>query len=203
MGDTGSGSTNKVERKIDQYGLDGLEDELEAAWTGQNGDRTSLRSLTDGFNRSILEAAVREADGSVTDPEVERVHRTLTDDDVPRSEVLRTRRELERRGVDVDAVLDDFVSHQTIHTYLTVERDARPPEENANRLDERRETIERLAGRTEAVSESAIGSLVDANGLTDRPYEVFVDVRVTCGACGTDYRVGELLRRGGCDCAGE
>ncbi|SFH58502.1 hypothetical protein SAMN04488066_11071 [Halorubrum aquaticum] len=203
MNDAGSGATNKVERKIDEYDLDGLGDELEAAWTGENGDRTSLRSLADEFNRAVLEAAVREADGSATGSEVESVHRTLTDDDVPRSEALRTRRDLERRGVDVDAVLDDFVSHQTVHTYLTADRNVRPPEGNENRLEERRETIERLAGRTEAVSESAVDALVDAGELSDRPYEVFVDVRVTCGACGADYRVGELLQRGGCGCAGE
>jgi hypothetical protein len=203
MDDAGSGSTSKVERTIREYDLEGLGAELEAAWTGEDGDRTSLRSLAEEFNRTVLGAAMREADGSVTRSDVESAHRALADDDVPRSETLRSRRELERLGVDVDAVLGDFVSHQTIHTYLTGEREARPPEEDADRLDERRETIERLAGRTEAVADSAVEALADAGDLADRPYEVFVDVRVTCGACGTDYRVGELLRRGGCGCAAE
>ncbi|SMO59217.1 rod-determining factor RdfA [Halorubrum cibi] len=203
MDDAGSGSTSKVERMIEKYDLEGLGTELEAAWTAEDGERTSLRSLAEEFNRTVLGTAMREAGGSVTQSDVESAHRTLTADDVPRSETLRTRRELERRGVDVDAVLEDFVSHQTVHTYLTTDRNARPPEGNGNRLDERRETIERLAGRTEAVADSAVDSLADADELADRPYEVFVDVRVTCGACGTDYRVGELLERGGCGCATE
>ncbi|MFC5133638.1 MULTISPECIES: rod-determining factor RdfA [Haloferacaceae] len=203
MDDAGSGSTSKVDRTMDEYGLDGFGAELEAAWTGEDGDRTSLRSLAEEFNRTVLGVAMREADGSTSRSDVDSAHRTLTDDDAPRSEVLRTRRELERSGVDVDAVLDDFVSHQTIHTYLTRDRGVRPPDEDVDRIDERRETIERLAGRTEAVTESAVESLADAGRLADRPYEVFVDVRVTCGACGTDYRAGELLRRGGCGCAVE
>ncbi|MFC5278380.1 rod-determining factor RdfA [Halorubrum rubrum] len=203
MDGSGSGSTSKVERTMNEYGLEGLGEELEAAWTGEDGDRTSLRSLAEEFNRTVLGAAMREVDGSVTRSDIESAHRTLTDEEAPPAETLRTRRELERLGVDVDAVREDFVSHQTIHTYLTAEREARPPEEGANRLDERRETIERLAGRTEAVAESAVGALVDAGDLAERPYEVFVDVRVTCGACGTDYRAGELLRRGGCGCAAE
>lgn len=195
-----SAASSKVARVIDTYGMEGKGDELEAAWTGESGERTSLRDLAEEFNLAVLEAAIREADGSVVSTDVESFYRTLTDDDVSRADEMRKRRELEGKGVDVDAVLDDFVTHQAIHTYLTKYRDAELDDRSENLVERKIDTLERLRGRTSAVSESTIGTLVNAEEITDREYEVFVDVRVVCSDCGTDYAVSDLLERGGCDC---
>lgn len=197
-----SDRTTKVGRGIDKYSLDGLGAALEAAWTGEDGDRTSLRELADEFNQSVLEAALRQADDPVIRTDVESSYRTLTDESVPRADTLRKRRELDRRGVDVDAVLDDFVTHQTIHTFLTTERDAQLPDDDTDRVARKTKTIERLRGRLAAVTESTIAALTKRGALTDRPYEVFVDVRIACSTCGADYPVTDLLQRGGCDCSG-
>lgn len=202
MSDDASGRRRtKVERVMDEYGLEEWGDRLEARWTGDGTERTSLRDLASAFNRAVLRAALREAGESVIDADVDHLYRTLTDDDVPRSDAVRKRRELERAGIDVDAVQSDFVTHQAIHTYLTDVREATLPEDDpADRLERKRATIDRLAGRTQVVTDATVEELVGADELTDRNYEVFVTVRVVCQQCGTDYTAAELLERGGCDC---
>ncbi len=201
MTDGSSRRRTKVERVIDEYDLESWGARLEAAWVGDGTERTSLRDLADEFNRAVLRAAVRDASGSVLDSDIDPLYRTLTDDDVSRSDAVRKRRELERTGVDVDAVRSDFVTHQTIYTYLTNVRDASLPEtDTENRLERKTETIQRLAGRTQVVTESTLEELGKAAEITDRDYEVFVDVRTICGNCGADYPIATLLERGGCDC---
>jgi hypothetical protein len=200
-GDSSRGRRTKVERVIEKYDLEGWGDRLEAEWIGDGTDRTSLRDLAAEFNRAVLRAAVREAGASVVDSDVETLYRTLTDEDVSRSDAVRKRRELERSGVDIDDVRSDFVTHQTVHTYLTNVREASLPDEDAeDRVERKTETVQRLAGRTQVVTESTLEELGNAGEITDRNYEVFVDVRVICDDCGADYPVAELLDRGGCDC---
>ncbi|MFB6233907.1 MAG: rod-determining factor RdfA [Halopenitus sp.] len=200
MSEDGSRPSSKVARVIEEYDLEGYGAELEAAWTGEAGDRTSLRDLADEFNQQVLDAAIRESGGAPVSTEVESTYRTLTSDDVPEADRMRKRRELEREGVDIDAVLNDFVTHQAVHTYLTDYREASLPDRSADVLDRKAETLERLQGRTTAVAESTLETLTEADEVTDREYELFVDVRVVCGDCGTDYSIGDLLRQGGCDC---
>ncbi|WP_408958203.1 rod-determining factor RdfA [Natrinema sp. 74] len=200
--DSSGGRRTKVERVIDEYGLEEWGDRLEAEWTGDGTERTSLRDLATEFNQAVLRAAVRDAGASVIDTDIESLYRTLTDDgDVSRSDAVRKRRELERSGVDIDGVRSDFVTHQTIYTYLTNVREASLPEESPeDRVDRKKETVQRLAGRTQVVTESTLTELSNAGEITDRDYEVFVDVRTICGNCGADYPIAELLDQGGCDC---
>ncbi|GAB3035139.1 rod-determining factor RdfA [Natronobiforma cellulositropha] len=190
----------KVERVIDEYGLDGFGDHLEAAWVGDGTERTSLRDLATEFNIEVLQAALGEAGESTISSDVESTYQTLTDDDVPRADEIRKRRELERAGVDVDEVCTDFVTHQAIHTYLTTVRNAELTQDVEDRIERKKETIQRLASRTQVVTDSTLEELVRADLLTDRQYEVFVTVRVVCDACGADYTVDELITQGGCDC---
>lgn len=191
---------SKVANVIEQYDLTGWGDRLEREWLGETGDRTSLRDLADTFNRAVLAAALRDAGEAVIEEDVASTYRVLTDDGVSKADVLRKERDLERLGVDVDAVRSHFVTHQAIHTYLTKYREAeltdRAPDPEA-----KIETIERLEGRTAAVAESTLEGLVGADAVSDRSYELFVDVRTVCEDCGTDYALVDLIRQGGCDCA--
>lgn len=200
MADTSSRPNSKVARVIESYDLAGMGEELERRWTGVDGERTSLRNLADAFNRRVLKAAMRAAGQSAVESDVESAYAALTDDQVGRGDRMRKRRELEQAGIDVDGVLDDFVTHQAIHTYLTGYRGAELPDRSEDRVDRKLETLERLQGRTAAVTESTVDALVDAGDLTDHDYELLVDVRVICPDCGADYAVGDLFRSGGCDC---
>ena len=193
-----SGTNTKVARVIEAYDLDGMGANLEAAWTGEAGERTSLRDLADEFNEAVLEAVLREASVSSLSVDVSSTYEALRGES--RSEATRARRRLEREGIDVDELIGDFVTHQAIHTYLTQERDASLPAADGDMADRTAETIEKLQGRVSAVAESALSSLANADELDRGDYDVLVDVRAVCPNCGADTPVGELIRRGGCGC---
>lgn len=196
-----SGTNTKVARVIREYELDSMGATLEAAWTGETGERTSLRDLADEFNEAVLEAALRDADASPLSVDVSSTYEALRGEST--SSATRARRRLEREDVDVDELTGDFVTHQAVHTYLTEEREASLPAADDEMVDRKIETIEKLQGRVSAVAESAISSLANADELDRDGYDVLVDVRAVCPNCGTDTTVGELLRRGGCDCTVE
>ncbi len=196
--DDDSTSRTKVARVIREYGLDDLGRQLEEAWTGVSGERTSLRDLAAEFNEAVLEVALRDAGSSPLDFEVSGTYESLQSDSKP--EVTRARRRLEREGVDPEALERDFVTHQAVHTYLTKDRGATLPEHDADAVDHKVETVEKLQGRVAAVTESAIDSLASSGDLDRDTYDVLVDVRAVCPECGSDYSVGELFRQGGCEC---
>lgn len=192
------GPNTKVARVIEEYGLDGMGATLEAQWTDEPGERTSLRDLADEFNEAVLKAALREAGISPLNVDVSSTYEAL--DDASGSKATRARRRLEREDIDVDALTSDFVTHQAIHTYLTKDREASLPADDRNLADRKVETIEKLQGRIAAVTESAIASLVNADELDRDDYDVLVDVRTVCPNCGADTPAGELIRQGGCGC---
>lgn len=191
----------KVARVIEAYDLDGMGESMEAAWTGETGERTSLRDLADEFNEAVLEAALRDAGTSSVAIDTSSMYETLQGDSG--SETTRTRRRLEREGIDPDELSEDFVTHQAIHTYLTKDREASFSVDTDGLTDRKTETIEKLQGRVSAVTESAISSLANAGELDQDGYDVIVDVRAICPNCGSDSAISELIRRGGCDCTTE
>jgi hypothetical protein len=188
----------KVARVIRAYDLDGMGANLEAAWTGVSGERTSLRDLADEFNEAVLRAALGEAGVSSLAVDASSTYDALRGDSG--SSTTRARRRLEREGVDVEALTGDFVTHQAIHTYLTQEREASLPDASDDIADRKVETVEKLQGRVSAVAESALTSLANADELDRGDYDVLVDVRAVCPNCGADAPVGELIRQGGCGC---
>jgi hypothetical protein len=132
MGSDGGAAADsgKVARLIDRYGLDGTGDDLVARWTGDGAERSSLRELADWFNRELLRVSMVRAGMNPMDRTVEHHHDALTDTEGSEGHRTEVRNELARAGVDVDALLADFVSHQSVHTYLTRVRGARSPTEN-------------------------------------------------------------------------
>jgi hypothetical protein len=93
----------------------------------------------------------------------------------------------------------DFVSHQAVHTYLTKYRGVKRDTPAAD-PEKERATVDRLRGRTKAVTTGSIDRLVDRGELDIDSFEVLVDVRIVCDDCGTQYQFGELIDRGGCEC---
>lgn len=189
----------KVSRVIDEYDLEGMGAQLEAAWTGESGERTSLRDLADEFNQAVLEAALQKVGVSLMDFEVSGTYEALKRGSG--SERTRAKRRLKREGVEVDTLTTDFVTHQAVHTYLTKDRQASLPEDETDIVERKIEAIEKLLGRVSVVTESATSSLASANRLDRDDYDVLVDVRVVCPDCGSDYAIAELLRSGGCQCS--
>lgn len=200
-GDAGrsTGRRNKVARLIDEYGLEGVGTELEERWTAPGDDRMSLRSLADYFNRRLLTEAMSET-GTPLSGEVENLYSLLTDDDVSDADVTRTRRRLERDGVDVDQLLSDFISYQAIRSYL---KDYRGVDYERNTRDQavvEAENIQRLRGRTATVTQSKLDQLENSGDIVIGDHRTIVDVNVICEDCGQQFDVDELLERGGCAC---
>jgi len=198
--DGGSGRRTKVARLIDEYELTTLGPEMERRWTSDGDDRLSLRALADRFNRRLLEAKMTEAGMQPLSGEVENTYRLLTDDDVGSADETRTRRRLEREGVDVETVLDDFVTYQAVRTYLKGHRGAEHATDDRPRTVVERENIQRLRGRTKTVTEGRLEQLRTGDHVTLGEFRVFAEINVLCEDCGARYDVETLLERGGCDC---
>lgn len=201
--DDGDPTRSKVGRLVERYDLAGLGEELEHRWTAPEGQRDSLRKLAEYVNRRVLEAELRDAGHSPTAAELEGHYEAIADDDVDSGTRTRKRRELERYGVDVERLRASFVTHQTVHTYLTEFRNA-SFDPDPTTVEDEKATLARLRSRTAAVTESTLERLAAADRIADREYETLVDVRVLCRDCGRASDLEALLDEGGCGCdAGE
>lgn len=200
--DTGGVSRRtKVGRLIDEYGLDGIGNELERRWTGETGERDSLRTLADVFNERLLERAMLDAGMSPLDGEVANAYRLLTDADVSTGVKTETEARLDRQGVDVERVRSDFVTYQAVRTYLKDVRGASYDSQTGDALERAGSSFARLIGRTTAVVEQKLDQLRSGDALTLGAFTVRTSVSVYCDDCGSEYDVVTLLERGGCDCA--
>jgi hypothetical protein len=200
-----SQSTNarqrKVDRLIEEYDLEGFGAELERLWTAET-DRRSLRELAGQFNRRLLEVTLEEANVQILDGELENIYRLLTDEDVSGADRTRIRRQLERDGVDVDALTDDFVTYQSIRTYLKEDRGAEYAPSQVDPIEREVTNVQQLRGRVVSVTEGKLEQLRGGDELELGEFRMLVDVRVVCEDCNTQFDVLELLERGGCDCNG-
>ncbi|WP_049922510.1 rod-determining factor RdfA [Halopiger djelfimassiliensis] len=196
----GRGPTPKVARLIEKYGLEGTGDDLEARWTRPE-NRESLRSLADSFNERLLRAALADAGIDTISEDVSHLYAVLTGETGSRGERTQVERRLERQGVDVDSLTEEFVSYGAIRTYLTSYRGVSPPTET-DEMDREStaRTIERLRQRTVSVTESKLDALRDDDRLQLGPHRVLADVQVLCERCGKQYDVAELLESGECEC---
>ncbi|MBV0925843.1 hypothetical protein KTS45_16690 [Halomicroarcula limicola] len=192
---------SKVERLVEAYDLGSIGADLEAAWLGEGRERRSLRELADRFNQALLMGALRESEMSVVDGEPENFYRLLTDDDVSAGQRVEARNRLERNGIDVDGLAEDFVTYQAVRHYLTEVRGVTYEQPNeGERVERERDSIDRLQARVETVVRDTIDRLRNAGTLSIGDYRVFVGVDVLCRDCGGQFGIGELLAEGGCDC---
>lgn len=199
MSNQSDGRRTKVARVIEEYNLEGMGEQMEAEWTGEMGERTSLRGLAEKFNTAVVETVLRKAGISLMNFEVSGTYETLKNGSKP--EKTRAKRRLEREGINPDNLINNFVSHQAIHTYLKKDREASLPKNETDPVEGKIKAIEKLQGRVTAVTESSISSLSSSKHLDSDSYDVLVDTRIVCPKCGSDYSVGELLRSGGCQCS--
>jgi hypothetical protein len=185
---------------IDSYGLNGLADELEHRWVNEGDESLSTRELATYFNKRVLAAALNDSDVALVTEDVSDIYAALTDEAADHDTTLIESR-LRREGVDISDVRDDFVSHQTIYRYLTSVRGVkRASTSEADRLRNASERIQRLQGRTTAVTEQTVDSLISNDIVSIGSFDVLTDVQVFCRDCGRSYDVTALLEQGHCDC---
>jgi hypothetical protein len=185
---------SKVERVIERRDLEGLGKQLEDYWT-QDSDAYSLRELSDYFNKQVLRSAIESASMRAVESNTENYYNILVGSDTNPSERHQVRRTLKRNGVDPDEVQKDFVSHQTVHTYLRNHRDVsrdreKSPEERRQAVKQR---IDRLRGRTEAVVKESLNELARHDQLPIDEFDTIVDFRVMDTTTGETRDLEEVL----------
>lgn len=198
--DANGGPRYKVGKVIDQYSLTEMGNQLEARWTGDYPDSYSLRELAEYFNKEVLRVVLADTDHQQFSGGIDHIYHLLTDDDVSSGDRTRIRNALERDGIDVEALKQDFVTHQAIHTYLTKGRDVQKEEETPNRVENTRGTINRLRSRLIAVSETTLTQLRESGTISLGDFDVLVDISVHCTDCETHKNLFELLTDRGCEC---
>jgi hypothetical protein len=198
-----SGRQLKVTRLINKYDLNGIGAEMERFWTADSGDRKSLRELAAFFNQRLLKTAMAAEGLETLDGEVENIYRLLSDNEVREADRMRTRRRLEREGVDVDELTSDFVTYQAIRSYLKDVRGAEYTPNDRDPLEREAENFQKIRGRTVSITEGKLEQLRSSDQLDLGTFRTFVENSVVCEDCGTRYEVAELLDRGRCECGSD
>lgn len=166
----------------------------------QRRDRgNSLRELATYFNKQVLSTALTSATREIVG-DADQIYDVVSGDDVKRSRRAELRSKLSQNGVDIDAVEDDFVSHQTIRNHLHDCLEVDTGRTSTVNLEGGRKTIEWAQARSEGVIEETIKRLRSADEISSPPTEITQSVRVGCTACGSTYPIAEFLANRGCDC---
>lgn len=198
----GPGRPSKVVQLIEKYNLPTLGEELEHRWTAPEDERDSLRDLAVYANQQVLRRAMTEAGLSPLDGEVANTYRLLTSDDVSQGPRTQAKRRLERDGIDVEALLDDFVSYQAVRTYLTKYRELEHTTEERDQLEAQAEAFQQIVGRTETMARNNLERLQETDKLTLGEFQVSAPIRVFCTECETRFEISKLLAQGSCECSG-
>ena len=203
MSDGRDTQARKVARLIEEYGLQDVGRELERRWT-RTENRSSLRDLTQYFNRSLLEVVLRETELDPLDGEITNFYQSLTDDDgVTSGRRQQALAKLREHDINTTNIKRDFVSYQSIRTYLYDCRNVAPPKKSASaeeRRQTKKQTIQQLKSRLNTVASEALQGLVNAGNLSLGEFDIIVTVHVHCTDCGSRVSLTELLNRGRCDC---
>lgn len=185
----------KVGRTARNVGARDLDAELRERH--RKGD--SLRDLERFVNRGLLERALEDAAPAVIG-DVDAIYDALTGDDVSAGRRTEVRERLTGAGVDVDRLLEEFVSYGTVRTHLRECLDVETDRRTSLSVDDARGTIEWARSRSDGIVERTLERLVAADEVAGGDLAVSGTVRVTCDDCGTSLPVEEFLTAGGCAC---
>jgi hypothetical protein len=192
----------KVGAVAERYELTDLDERLRERWTAAE-NRAGVRELADDVNTLMLRSVLRWNREGALEGEPENYYRLLTDDDVSRGVRTEARSRLRNRGIDVDALENRFVSHQTVYRHLTgcldLDRDAEPADPGAA-LRDGIGTIRALQRRTETVATDTLERLRRDGQFHVGELDVLVDVVVSCRDCGERLPLSESLAGRSCDC---
>jgi len=188
---------NRVEKK---YDINNLDEHLIKKYTRET-DPLSLRELAAYCNQRILQAALEEQGAHPLDGEVENLYTLLTDEDVSSGVRTEAKNRVKSEGVDIEAVLDNFVSYQTIRRYLNdhlnITREKTYTKSSKRELTDR---IFSLESRLQTVTTETIQQMHRNHGISVGNADVRVNVTVSCEECGQYCTVREFVNQGGCNC---
>lgn len=185
----------KLGRVARSRGLEALDRRL----SDRRADGASLRDLERFVNVELLDRALRDASTDVVG-EVGDVYDVLVGDDGSAGERTELRSRLARGGVDVDALLEAFVSYQTVRSHLGDCLGVETGRERTLDPDDARGTIEWARARSEGIVGRTLDRLARDGGVAAGDLEVSHVIRVSCTRCGVTATVGQFVEGGGCDC---
>jgi hypothetical protein len=192
----------KTSKVLSKYELADLHEKLPELWVGKSGEEISLRDLADRINIAIIRAALEEAGEDPLEGEAENVYRLLEGDDVSTGVRIQQQNRLERVGIDVEEMKNDFVTHQAVYTYLTQGLDiSKGSTDRTDQTKKHEVRIQRLRSRLDAVLQQSINDLRNANQITTGDIDTTVSLQVYCEDCGSQYELLQLFQNGGCNCA--
>ncbi|MFQ3320494.1 MAG: hypothetical protein ACI80F_002577 [Natronomonas sp.] len=208
MGDTTETTdcSCKVGRGIERYELENLNSEL---LHRRQDDGMSLRDLADYVNQRILAAALTAAGVDVTttlygavssDDALTALYETLANDDTPAEREARVRTRLTQRGIDVEAVEADWVTHTTVRTHLRKCLGTTTRRATTITPDDARDTIEWSRTRCANVAGQTFERLRNADIVSTGSLDITVTIQITCTSCGETYRPNQLLTSRECAC---
>jgi hypothetical protein len=192
----GRGRRGKVERLIDEYDLD-VGPELIDAWTREQ-NRRSLRNLARYFNRELLRERLDRHGVSSVGMDIKTVYRHLRGEESAGSQT-RVHRQLDREGVDVESLREEFVSHTAIRTFLR-NRSVTRSEDEGDQVAAEATHIQQLQNRTAVVAEDKLETLRSTDRVLIGDFRVLVDVQVFCEDCQRQFDINELLEVRRCSC---
>jgi len=152
------------------------------------------------FNQQLLRTAMADVGLETLEGEVENIYRLLSDDEVREADRMRTRRRLEREGVNVGELTSDFLTYQAIRSYLKDTRGAEYTPNDWDPIEREIENFEKIRGRTASITEGKLEQLRRNDQLDLGTFRTFIEISVVCEDCGIRYEVAELLDRGRCEC---
>jgi len=194
---------SKVERLLEEYGLDGFGDELVESWTADGDERKSLRQLAREFNVTLVDARLESEGVTHFDTDGSAIYDALANDESERDRATVEGR-LERAGIDVESLEKDFVTYQAIRSYVKDVRDAEyETATDEEHIEKQKNTIQRLVSRATSVTEEKLARLRDTDRITLGDFRLIVDFQVYCRDCETQKTVAALLNDRGCDCESE
>ncbi|WP_435361872.1 rod-determining factor RdfA [Haloarchaeobius sp. DFWS5] len=195
------GGRGKVARLIEKYDLGReLGDELVDRWTGTDAERMSLRELATLFNRNLLEAALRAQGEHPHQDELRSYYDRLNDGETSAGERVEVEYELSNAGVDVEELEADFVSYQSINTYVKSRGAEYDHADDATQVERDAASVQRLRSRLESVVTERLDRLERTDRIGLGEYSLYVGIDVYCEDCERKYSFAELLEGEGCDC---
>jgi hypothetical protein len=185
----------KVQRVAEAYRLSGVDEELQRRY--ETGDAT-LHELAEYVNDRIT-AVTLDAVNEPIDSEPATVRAALNGEEgIPATRRDDMRATLAGR-IDVEVLLDSYVSHETVRRHLNEHLDVSTSRGGFDTFEEFEDALDAYQEQYENGIRSALERAAKKGLIQGESYRVF-STRVECQQCSETYRLQELLEDRGCDC---
>lgn len=187
----------KIGRVSDTYGLAGLRSEVERL----RDEGLSLRDLATEVNVRITDAVLSGVEADVVG-DGESIYAALTDDSVDPERQVAIRNQLVDAGVNVDRLVDDFVTYQAVRRHLRNCLDVDTSRSGVETVAEGQTVLATTRERARGTMLNTVNRLAKVGAIDAGDLSVSLSVRVRCEQCGTSEPIDAFLEEGGCNCDG-